>query len=158
MRASSRFDANDAISWECRVPDQELGVLGGVDVVGYHRQTDPVAQCNAETPDKGGLARAHRTSDTDAHRVFSCAHEANTLLRKAGCRNPTMSIIGRYAPISSIGMVRPRAAAVATWSCRPVTMRCAAPWPITPRRTAAAARPPTNPAPSARHVSASFNF
>ena len=63
------------------VPLQELGVLGGVDVVRDHPQADAVTQGFTEAPDECGLAGADRPGNADPPHLtghVSAAHEAKT--------------------------------------------------------------------------------
>lgn len=51
---------------------QEVGVLGGVDVVGEYRQRQLVAQLSAQRGHQSGLPRANRAADADAQRLPGC--------------------------------------------------------------------------------------
>ena len=55
----------DPLVGQHTVATQEVGVLGGVDVVGHHRQRHPVAQGATQRGDEGGLAAADGAADPD---------------------------------------------------------------------------------------------
>lgn len=66
VRAGAGFDGLDALGWQDRFTQEEIGVLAGVDVVGDHGDGQLVAQSPAQGGDGGGLARADRSAQTDA--------------------------------------------------------------------------------------------
>jgi hypothetical protein len=55
----------DPLVGQHTVATQEVGVLGGVDVVGHHRHRHLVAQRATQRGDEGGLAAADGTADPD---------------------------------------------------------------------------------------------
>jgi hypothetical protein len=65
VRAPPGLDPDDAVGGERVPPDEELGVLAGVDVVGDDGHLDPVAEPEAQGLDQGGLPRADRAADAD---------------------------------------------------------------------------------------------
>ena len=69
VRAAAGAHRADALVGQHAVPAQEVGVLGGVDVVGHHGQRQPVAQRPAQRRDQRGLAAADRTADADLERA-----------------------------------------------------------------------------------------
>jgi hypothetical protein len=60
---------------------QEVGVLGGVDVVRHHRDRDLLAQGPAERRHQRGLARSDRSADADPEWT-AVAHQ---VLMRVGC-------------------------------------------------------------------------
>ena len=65
MRAAAGLDADDPVGGKRAAPDEELGVLVRVDVVGDDRQVEPVRSRQAQRLDQGGLAGADRAADSD---------------------------------------------------------------------------------------------
>ena len=66
MRAPAGLDRADPLGGQGVVPDEELGVLAGEDVVRHDRERARVAERAAEREDERGLPAPHRTAD--AHR------------------------------------------------------------------------------------------
>ena len=69
VRTSAGLHRGDPLVGQHGVTAQEVGVLGGVDVVGQHGQRQPVAQLPAQRGDERRLAGADRTADADAQRL-----------------------------------------------------------------------------------------
>src|SRR5207245_2091024 len=74
VRTTAGLDADDALGHEGLVPNQELRVLLGVDVVRHHRDLVLPAQRAAQRQGQRGLARSHRPADADPER-----HDLNSL-------------------------------------------------------------------------------
>ena len=70
MRATAGLDADNAIGAECFAPDQKLGILTRVNVVGHRRDLIVIAQAFAQRVHQRGLARTYRTADADAQQRF----------------------------------------------------------------------------------------
>jgi len=73
LRPTAAQPADPSVG-EHGVPAQEVGVLGGVDVVGQHRQRDLIAQLAAQRGHQSGLTRTHRPADADAQRLTGLPH------------------------------------------------------------------------------------
>ncbi len=71
MRAAAGFDADDALGRQRRVIDQELGILGGVDVVGDDGHVDLLAQGLAQGQRQGGLAGTDGAADAYSQCLFA---------------------------------------------------------------------------------------
>ena len=69
VRAASGLDRADALVGQHAGPAEEVGVLGGVDVVGHDRDRDVGGERAAQGRDERGLAGAHRAADADPHRA-----------------------------------------------------------------------------------------
>ena len=76
VRAAAGLHGRDALVGQHGVPAQEVGVLGGVDVVGQHRQRQFVAQLAAQRGHQRGLARTDGSADADAQRLAGVADPA----------------------------------------------------------------------------------
>ena len=63
VRAAAGLHRGDPLVGQHGVAAQEVGVLGGVDVVGQHRQRQFVAQLPAQRGDQRGLAGADRPAE-----------------------------------------------------------------------------------------------
>ncbi len=55
VRAAAGLHCRDPVVGQHRMPAQEVGVLGGVDVVGQHRQRQLIAQLPAQRRHQRGL-------------------------------------------------------------------------------------------------------
>ncbi len=88
VRAAAGLHRGDPLVGQHGVAAQEVGVLGGVDVVGQHRQRQLVAQLPAQGGHQCGLAGTDGSADADAQRLPRPAHPAGTVgvLRAAGRR------------------------------------------------------------------------
>jgi len=60
-----RSPPRDALGRQRLAADQEFSVLARIDIVGDHRDIEPVAQALAQQIHQRGLARADRSADTD---------------------------------------------------------------------------------------------
>ncbi len=72
MRAAAGFDARHAIGRQRALPNQKLGVLARVDVVGDDGQVDRRPQCLAQHVDQSGLPAADWPGDADSKRTRFC--------------------------------------------------------------------------------------
>ena len=68
VRAAAGLHRPDPRRVEHAGPAQEVGVLGGVDVVGDHAQAQLTGEGPAQRRDQGGLARPDRPADADPQR------------------------------------------------------------------------------------------
>jgi len=66
MRAGTSLNSADAIGGKRPLPQQEFGVLLGVDVVGHDGKIVFWPEALAKTIDESRLSGANRTGDTDA--------------------------------------------------------------------------------------------
>ena len=65
VRTAAGFDSPDALGRKRALPEQELGVLAGIDVVGHNGQAAAAREAAAKAVDQGRLARSDGTRDAD---------------------------------------------------------------------------------------------
>ena len=94
VRAAAGLDADDPLRCERLVADEELRVLGGVDVVGDNGDVVLLAQCLAQREGQGGLAGADRAADADAEGLLGGHGVSLRELAKAPCRRARGSRLG----------------------------------------------------------------
>ncbi len=96
MRAAARLDADDALGRERLVAHQELRVLLGIDVVGHHRDVQPLAQRLAERERERRLAGTYGAANADTQR-----HDLKSLEYWVSCFDESIARPGAKLPKSS---------------------------------------------------------
>src|SRR6266540_194983 len=143
VRAAARLDSQHPLLRQDSAPDQELGVLLRIDVVGDDGQIEAVAQPHAERLDQGRLARPDRPADADSQGARNAgvgAHERKSFISSATCRMPAISMPGAKLQRSPASRAAASRATRSMTGWRLQSTRCPSIWPMERSRSAAPIR------------------